>query len=81
MAKITLVHGSEEWDAMYIDGQLAVENHSLEVERCLNLLVSHSVDSVECITVQQEWLNSNDGYPYRLEYIPLDVKVNVRQVK
>jgi len=71
--KIALVQG-DEWQGLYLDGKLVLENHSLSARHVLEKLRDHSDDIQElsCLIVDEEWLDGQGSLPERLS----DVEVS-----
>ena len=66
----TVVSGTEEWEGLYVDGELVMEDHSLRVHRLLDYLRNHGYLNIEWKYVEQEWLNDRGNLPTRLEDVP-----------
>jgi hypothetical protein len=61
--KITFVTNEDDWEGLYIDGELEVEAHRLSVEDVLAVLGIYA----EYITCDQDWL-------FDRGYLPSDLK-------
>lgn len=67
---VTLVYG-DHWDAMYIDGELAVDAHSLQARWVIKELLGKNPTSLEEFHVDGDWLNKRGCYPKSLAEVPL----------
>lgn len=72
-ADLVLVEGEEEWTALYVDGVMAVENHSLSAHSVLRAIAGRTVKAAGRIVVDDEWLEG--GLPQKLSDIPERVVV------
>ena len=65
--KVTFVSG-DDWQGLYIDGELKREGHSLAARDVLELL------GVRCdyVTADQQWLEESGDLPRRLSDVVLD---------
>lgn len=65
---------SEDWEGIYIDGDLEAEDNNLSAEAVLDLLVSHPgpVDSVEIHWCDQEWMDESRTFPSDLRDVKLE---------
>jgi hypothetical protein len=61
MEKITYVRG-QDWEGLYIDGELVEEGHSICVEEVVEALGF----TCERIMADQEWLEDRGDLPYCL---------------
>jgi hypothetical protein len=61
--KITIVTNEDDWEGLYIDGKIVVQNHKLSAEDVLDALGFHA-GSVTC---DQDWLLD-------VGYLPSDLK-------
>ena len=60
---IVITHGEEEWDGVYINGQLVYEAHTLDPVQLLRALgIDFTVREVD-----QEYMNARGGYPKNLK--------------
>ena len=72
--KITLVNG-DDWEGIYIDNELMMENHSLHLGRTLKLIqdkMSGRMDKIEHlseIVADGEWLEERGCLPKKLDEV------------
>lgn len=66
--KITIVTNEDDWEGLYVDGKIVVQDHKLRVEDVLAALGIYA----ETVTCDHDWL-LNFGYlPNNLEDVKLD---------
>lgn len=71
MADVTFVYASTgDWVAMYIDGQLSVEGHSLPTSDIFTDLVGEKIDSFKEFE-GNDWTGGGRGYESLSEYTGL----------
>jgi hypothetical protein len=61
--KITIVTNEDDWEGLYIDGKIAVQDHKLRVEDVLDALGI----CAESVTCDYDWL-------FDQGYLPSDLK-------
>lgn len=67
MSKITLVSNYNDWEGLYIEGILFMEEHKLEVPSVLRLLERSKVPVTEVSEVEAgEWLELEGSLPEEL---------------
>ena len=67
MIKITLVSNGDDWEGLYVDGELVVEGHSITARDMANALGA----DMENVYVSYEWLGGKvNTLPQRLSKIP-----------
>ena len=66
MKKVVLVLG-DDWNGLYIDGKLEIENHSLSAYQALQTLSLNSHDfQLDQIVADEEWLEQKGCLPEEL---------------
>jgi len=69
--KIDIISGeSGEWQGLYVDGELAYQNHSISWEDFVKVLEI----PVGGFVVNDEWLENSVGLPRLLSSIPEEAK-------
>lgn len=72
MAKVTVVFDEGgDWEALYVDGILVDETHSLSIQRVLDTLVGKTVDDVEYFEFDFEHSNAGRGFETLEKYSDL----------
>lgn len=59
MAKFTLLE-SDDWQGLYIDGELEYEDHEIGIERFVSILKKYGVK----IDYSDEWINHDDFWSF-----------------
>lgn len=70
MAKLVLVRG-DDWEGIYVDGNLLTEGHSIEVMDAVQLAVTHRVTEYETQWADLTWLHDEGNLPRRLDEVKL----------
>lgn len=63
----TVVSGTEEWDGLYVDGKLVMQDHSLRASHLLEYLAEQGYFVLEGRQVEQETLNWHASLPETLD--------------
>jgi hypothetical protein len=63
----TVVGGTEEWEGLYVDGKLVMQDHSLRVHHLLEWLAENGYLILEGEQVDQEALNDRGHLPESLD--------------
>lgn len=58
---------SGDWEALYVNGELVAEGHSISAERALKCVAKHWDYKVKCITISDE--DAENGMPTLLSYL------------
>ena len=67
--KITVVYG-DDWKGLYIDGKLAYENHSIDLQTFLWVLEKNGIRlDVECKDCDEDWLEHRGNLPKDLKEV------------
>ncbi len=66
---VTLVK-ADDWQGLYFDGELEIENHRLRLEDVLRVLWGRVITHNETAEVDDDWLEHEGRLPRRLEDIP-----------
>ena len=69
MLKVTLVRGQDDWEGLYIDGELVTEAHSLNAWTALVNVSNVGMFSLRTFTVcdvDEQRLQDVGGLPHRL---------------
>jgi hypothetical protein len=67
---IDLVRG-DDWEGIYLDGFLQLENHSLRLSDVLELLMDQQIDGFHQHTADEEWLEERGRLPENLSEVQL----------
>lgn len=59
--KITLFWG-EDWEGLYINGKLTIENHSIRSSEVIKVLEAHGMEAAS-IEVDDDWLMAVERMP------------------
>lgn len=75
MKQVTLVR-VDDWEALYVDGEVQLQNHSIDANQVLDILAEHMLINHESFWVDGDWVESQGWMPENLEDIPDDAKVD-----
>lgn len=66
--QVDLVYG-DDWQGLYFDGNLVMENHILRLEQALQLLSNYHIDSLSFFktTADEKWLEHRGSLPAELK--------------
>lgn len=64
---LTVVGGTEEWEGLYVDGKLVMQDHSLRVHHVLEYLAESGYFVLDGKEVDQETLNDRGCLPGTLD--------------
>jgi hypothetical protein len=70
--KITIVRGQEDWEALYVNGKVKTQAHSLDLTTVLYMFEGYTIESVDWFTVNdkaEENLLSWGQFPKTLEEV------------
>ena len=70
MNKLTIVTNNDDWDGMYLDGQLIDQGHQLDWEHILSKLGF----ILETKDVDNDWLSECGSLTSKLEYVKFAVE-------
>jgi hypothetical protein len=62
----TVASGTEEWQGLYVDGKLVMQDHSLRVPHLLEYLAEQGYFALDSREVEQETLNDRGHLPETL---------------
>lgn len=73
MTKVTILSSAQgDWEAMYLDGKLVQEGHSLDPDRLVTNLLQHYVESLSTGTLTDEYTEGGGEFHHDLSRIPAD---------
>lgn len=65
--EINLVYArGDDWSGLYIEGELAMEGHSINLVDVIGALIGKRISSFDVIDVDIEWLDSRGNLPEQL---------------
>ena len=70
MSAITVVSGEDEWEGVYLDGDLLEEGHCHVAGHAIEALAARLGIRLERVTVRQRWLDERGSLLARLGDIP-----------
>jgi hypothetical protein len=67
----------DDWDAIYVNGDLVSEDHSFYFEQAMGILERNfglplDIMSYESKDVDGEWFDGQDGFPEELSHVKFD---------
>ena len=70
---VMFVYGND-WTGVYFSGVLKDENHSLDAGVILEYLVGKTIASVDCVTADEDWLDTETQLPEKLSDVVIAKK-------
>lgn len=71
MTTMTFARG-DDWEGVYVDGDLIVEGHSIEARTAAELAIKHKATEVKTIYCDLDWLHDEGNLPRRMSDVKLE---------
>lgn len=62
MADIVFVTNEDDWQGVYVDGQLITDGHTIDYSALFDRLIGETISSTKWRVVDEDWMQEEEGY-------------------